>query len=82
MVLKLQHHLKENNPEFLKILTKIKVKFKFTDKDVVLENKGELIELDEKNNFKQIRFSTRLDYVPPLEKNTIRSLLQSKKKNI
>ena len=48
---KVATHLKENNPEYFKILTKIKVKFKFTDKDVVLENKGELIELDEQNNF-------------------------------
>ena len=40
--------LKKNNPKYFEILTKIKVKFKFTDKDVILENKGELIELDEK----------------------------------
>ena len=68
---KVATHLKEKNPEYFEILTKIKVKFKFTDKDVVLENKGELIELDEKNNFKQIRFNTRLDYVPPLEKDQL-----------
>tara|TARA_B100000767_G_scaffold24878_1_gene21888 strand:- start:165 stop:1265 length:1101 start_codon:yes stop_codon:yes gene_type:complete len=63
--------LKKDNPKYFEILTKIKVKFKFTDKDVILENKGELIELDEKYNFKQIRFNTRLDYVPPLEKNQL-----------
>ena len=66
---KVASHLKKIILNIFKILTKVKVKFKFTDKDVVLENKGELIELDEKNNFKQIRFSTRLDYVPVLEKN-------------
>ena len=77
---KVAAHLKENNPEYFKILTKIKVKFKFTDKDVVLENKGELIELDEKNNFKQIRFSTRLDYVPPLEKNHLDIYYKARKK--
>ena len=77
---KVAAHLKENNPEYFKILTKIKVKFKFTDKDVVLENKGELIELDEKNNFKQIRFSTRLDYVPPLEKNQLDLYYKARKK--
>ena len=66
---KVAKHLKENNSKYFEILTKTKVKFKFTDKDVVLENMGELIELDEQNNFKQIRFSTRLDYVPPLEKD-------------
>ena len=77
---KVAAHLKENNPEYFKILTKIKVKFKFTDKDVVLENKGELIELDEKNNFKQIRFSPRLDYVPPLEKNQLDLYYKARKK--
>ena len=68
---KVATHLKQNNPDYFKILTKIKVKFKFTDKDIVLENKGELIELDEEDNLKQIRFSTRLDYVPVLEKNKL-----------
>ena len=68
---KVATNLKEKNPKYFQILTKIKVKFKFTDKDVVLENKGELIELDEKNNLKQIRFSTRLDYVPPLDKKIL-----------
>ena len=77
---KVATYLKENNLEFFKILTQTKVKFKFTDKDVVLENKGELIELDEKNNLKQIRFSTRLDYVPPLEKNKLDLYYKARKK--
>jgi gamma-butyrobetaine dioxygenase len=68
---KVATYLKKNDPEYFEILTKIKVKFKFTDKDVVLENTGKLIELDEQNNLKQIRFNTRLDYVPILEKNQL-----------
>ena len=32
---KVATHLKKNNPNYFKILTKVKVKFKFTDKDVV-----------------------------------------------
>ena len=68
---KVAKHLRKNNPKYFEILTKTKVKFKFTDKDIVLENKGELIELDEEDNLKQIRFSTRLDYVPVLEKNKL-----------
>ena len=76
---KVATYLKENNPEYFKILTKIKVKFKFIDKDVILENKGELIELDEKNNFKQIRFNTRLDYVPLLEKNQLELYYKARK---
>ena len=77
---KVATHLRKNNLKYFKILTKIKVKFKFTDKDVVLENKGELIELDEKNNFKQIRFNTRLDYVPALEKNQLNLYYEARKK--
>jgi len=68
---KVATYLKENNPEYFKILTEIEVKFKFTDKDVVLENKGKLIELDEQDNIRQIRFNTRLDYVPILEKKQL-----------
>ena len=77
---KVATHLKKNNPDYFEILTKVKVNFKFTDKDVVLENKGELIELDEKNNLKQIRFSTRLDYVPPLEKDKLDLYYKARKK--
>ena len=60
--------LKKDNPEFYDILTKVKVRFKFIDKDVVLEDWSELIKLDEDDQFKQVRFSPRLDYVPILEK--------------
>ncbi len=77
---KVATHLKENNPEYFEILTKIKVRFKFTDKDVVLENRGELIELDELNNLKQVRFSTRVDYVPILEKNHLDIYYKARKK--
>jgi len=77
---KVATHLKENNPKYFEILTKVKVKFKFTDKDVILENKGELIELDEKDNLKQIRFSTRLDYVPALEKKQLDLYYKARKK--
>jgi len=77
---KVATHLKESNPEYFEILTKVKVKFKFTDKDVILENIGELIELDEKDNFKQIRFSTRLDYVPVLEKKKLDLYYKARKK--
>ena len=77
---KVANHLKKNYPEYFKILTKIKVKFKFTDKDVILENNGELIELDGLGNLKQIRFSTRLDYVPVLEKKKLDLYYKARKK--
>jgi gamma-butyrobetaine dioxygenase len=77
---KVANYLKKNDPKSFKILSKIKVKFKFTDKNVVLENKGELIELDENDELKQIRFSTRLDYVPVLKKNQLDLYYKARKK--
>ena len=72
--------LKDHNPDLFEILTRTKVKFKFTDKDVILENDGQLIELDEKKKLKQVRFSTRLDYVPILEKNELDLYYKARKK--
>ena len=77
---KVATHLRDNNPDFFKILTKIKVKFKFADKDVILENDGTLIELDENKNLKQVRFSTRLDFVPILEKKKLDLYYKARKK--
>ena len=73
-------YLKKNNPEYFKVLTEVKVKFRFIDKDIILENTGELIELDEKSNLKQIRFNTRLDYVPVLKKNDLELYYKARKK--
>ena len=72
--------LKKNQPNFFKILTEVKVKFRFVDKDVVLENVGQLIELDEDNKIKQVRFSTRLDFVPALEKERLDLYYQARNK--
>ena len=73
-------NLKQEDPEAYKILTDIKVRFKFTDKNVVLEDWSELIHLDENKEFKQVRFSPRLDYVPMLEKNKLDLYYKSRKK--
>ncbi len=63
--------LRHNQPEFYKVLTEINVTFKFTDIDTILVDEAKLIELDHNNNFRQIRFSGRLDYVPLLEENNL-----------
>ena len=63
--------LKKQFKEFYEILTRIKVKFKFIDKDVVLENWSELIKLDENRELKQVKFSPRLDFVPILDKEEL-----------
>ena len=73
-------NLKKEDPEAYKILTEIKVRFKFIDKCVVLEDWSELIRLDNEKNFKQVRFSPRLDYVPMLEKNKLDRYYKARKK--
>ena len=72
--------LKEDNPNYYKILTEIKVRYQFIDKDVVLEHWAELIQLDENKKFKQVRFSPRLDFVPILEKNELDLYYKARKK--
>ena len=63
--------LKKDYKEYYDILTKVKVKFKFIDKNVVLESWSELIKLDENKKFKQVKFSPRLDFVPILDKDEL-----------
>ena len=52
----------KNHPNYYKILTEVKVRYQFIDQDI-LEDWAEMIKLDE-NQFKQVRFSPRLDFVP------------------
>ena len=72
--------LKKEKPEFYKILTEVKVKFKFIDKDVILENWCPLIELNIDKSFKQVRFSPRLDYVPVIDKEKLNLFYKARKK--
>ncbi len=72
--------LKNKYPEFYKILTEVKVRFKFIDKEVILENISPLIELNDNKNFKQVRFSPRLDYVPILDKDKLDLYYQARNK--
>ncbi len=72
-------HLRKNHQDIFKILTKTKVRFRFVDKTIILENWGELIELDEKNKVKQVRYSTRLDYVPALQKKELELFYEARK---
>ena len=72
--------LKIENPDFYKILSEVKVRFKFIDKEVVLEDWSELISLNDDKTFKQVRFSPRLDYVPMLEKEKLDLYYKARKK--
>jgi len=72
-------YLRKNRKDLFKMLTKTKVRFRFVDKNIILENWGELIELDENNKVKQVRYSTRLDYVPALEKKELEIFYEARK---
>ena len=72
-------YLKENHKNFYDILTQTNVNFKFTDVDVILENKSKLIELDSDGNFKQISFSGRLDYVSLLNDENLKIFYKARK---
>ena len=73
-------NLKKEDLEAYEILSEIKVRFKFIDKNIVLEDWSELIHLDENKEFKQVRFSPRLDYVPMLKKKKLDLYYKSRKK--
>ena len=72
--------LKKENPDFYKILNEVKVKFKFIDNEVILESWSSLIELDHDKNFKQVRFSPRLDFVPILDKKNLDLYYKARKR--
>ena len=72
-------YLKKKHQNLFKILTKTKVRFRFVDKTIILENWGELIELDQDKHIKQVRYSTRLDYVPALEKKELEKFYKARK---
>ncbi len=72
-------YIKINNPEAFKSLTKTNLRYQFQDKDIILENWGELIELDKEGDYKQVRYSTRVDYVPPLDQKSLTTFYQARK---
>ena len=78
--LKIANYLKKNEKHYFDILTSVEVLFHFADKEVVLQNWGRLIELDSNNNFKQIRFSGRLDYVPAINPEKLVIFYQARKR--
>ncbi|MBD1135602.1 TauD/TfdA family dioxygenase [Pelagibacterales bacterium SAG-MED47] len=72
--------LKREFPKYYKILSEVKVRFKFIDQSVVLEDWAEMIKLDEEGKFKQVRFSPRLDFVPFMEKKKLALYYSARKK--
>ena len=58
----------------------MKVRFQFIDQTVILEDWAEMIQVNEKGGFKQVRFSPRLDFVPLIEKNKLELFYLARKK--
>ena len=73
-------HLRETDKEAFDILTQTDVLFKFTDKDILLENYGKLIELDDFGNYVQSRFSGRLEFVTYLEPKKLEQFYSARSK--
>ena len=72
-------YLRNKHTEAFESLTTTNLRYQFQDKDIVLENWGELIELDKEGDYKQVRYSTRVDYVPPLEPEKLKNFYQARK---
>ena len=72
--------LKKEFTKYYDILSEIKVRFRFVDQNIILEDWAEMIKLDENKNFKQVRFSPRLDFVPLIEKEKLELYYLARKK--
>tara|TARA_B100001248_G_scaffold203676_1_gene157849 strand:- start:392 stop:1492 length:1101 start_codon:yes stop_codon:yes gene_type:complete len=72
--------LKQEFKDYYKILTEVKIRFQFIDQTIVLEDWAEMIQLDESGNFKQVRFSPRLDFVPLIDKEKLELFYSARKK--
>ena len=72
--------LKKEFYDYFKILTEVKVRFQFIDQSVVLEDWSEMIQLDKQGEFKQVRFSPRLDFVPLMDKEKLDLYYSARKK--
>ena len=75
-------YMKKKFPKFFQILSSIKIRFSYQDDETILENWGELIELNPDSTVKRVRLSPRLDYVPVLQKNKLNQFYKARSKFI
>ena len=47
-------------------MTEIETVFRFVDRDIEIASRRPIVQLDAKGDFAAVRYSTRLDYAPPL----------------
>ena len=71
-------YLRKKFPKVFKVLTNVKIRFTYQDKNTFLENWGKTIELDENSKTKKVRLSPRLDYVPVLKKDQLNQFYKAR----
>ena len=71
-------YLRKKYPKIFRILSNVKIRFAYMDKNNCLENWGKTIELDENNKIKRVRLSPRLDYVPMLSKPNLNNFYKAR----
>ena len=71
-------YLRKKYPKIFRILSNVKIRFAYMDKNNCLENWGKTIELDENNKIKRVRLSPRLDYVPILSKPNLNNFYKAR----
>lgn len=70
--------LAEADPEAYRALTEVDVEFRYDMISDVIINRSRILELDDAGDFKQIRFSHRLDYVTPEDPDVLDSFYRGR----
>ncbi len=63
--------LAEESPEQAKLLEAINIRFRYQGPSAILENWGPMVERDHRGIVYRIRLSSKLDYVPAMDKETL-----------
>jgi len=63
--------LKKESPDQAKILEEVVVRFRYEGPSAILEHHGPIIERDHRGLIRHIRLSSRVDYVPALNHDTL-----------
>ena len=71
-------YLQKKHKNYFKLLSSIKIRFTYVSSETILENWGETIELDQDGSIKQIRLSSRLDYVPVIKKDQLHEFYKAR----
>jgi gamma-butyrobetaine dioxygenase len=69
--LAIAEQLRAESPEQFDVLTKILVRFRYEAENAILQSQGPMIELDAEGQVFRIRLSSRVDYVLPLDPETL-----------